>query len=91
MQEKIRHVKISTIKVGRQFRKDLGDLEELAESNRQGLLQPIDQTTLTLQRVRKYQPVNGNSGSPTFVFNGGNPTNPRPTTIITPTGICRLR
>ena len=44
MEEKIRDLKISTIKIGTQFRKDFGDLEELAESIRQGLLQPIGVT-----------------------------------------------
>ena len=41
MHEMIRDLKISTIKIGTQFRKEMGDLEELAESIRQGLLQPI--------------------------------------------------
>ena len=44
MEEKIQDLKISTIKIGTQFRKDFGDLEELAESIRQGLLQPIGVT-----------------------------------------------
>ncbi len=37
-----RKIRISTVKFGQRFRKDLGDLEELAESIREhGLMQPI--------------------------------------------------
>lgn len=42
--EEIHSLKIRSIKIGKQYRTDLGDLEELAESIRQGLLQPIGVT-----------------------------------------------
>ena len=41
MKDEIKKTRISTIKIPEQFRQDLGDLEELAESIRGGLLQPI--------------------------------------------------
>jgi DNA modification methylase len=41
MTDEIKKIRISTIKIPEQFRKDMGDLEELAESIRGGLLQPI--------------------------------------------------
>jgi hypothetical protein len=41
--EEIR-LKINTIKIGKQYRTDLGDLEELAQSLDAGLLQPIGVT-----------------------------------------------
>ena len=44
MPDTIKNIKISTIKIGKQFRKEMGDLEELAESIRHGLLQPIGVT-----------------------------------------------
>ena len=45
MPENIINLNISVIKIGKQFRNDLGDLTELAESIRQGLLQPIGVTS----------------------------------------------
>ena len=41
MKDQIKKIRISTIKIPEQFRKDMGDLEELAESIRGGLLQPV--------------------------------------------------
>lgn len=40
----IKHLRISDIKIGKRFRKDFGDLGELAESLKAGLLQPIGVT-----------------------------------------------
>jgi len=42
--EEIHSLKIRSIKIGKQYRTDVGDLQELAESIRQGLLQPIGVT-----------------------------------------------
>jgi ParB-like chromosome segregation protein Spo0J len=43
--DEIKRVRISSIKIGKQFRQDMGDLEELAESIKECLLQPIGVTS----------------------------------------------
>ena len=43
--DEIKRLRISSIKIGKQFREDMGDLEELAESISECLLQPIGITS----------------------------------------------
>ena len=44
MKEEIRHIPISKIMIGERFRRDMGDVQELAQSLKEGLLQPIGVT-----------------------------------------------